>query len=187
MGTEHKHRVCTFEEAEKAIRAQDVIYVNDCFCRRPAKEGKTPWAYCGHPIETCMGFREPAESEGSEGFAVKEISQEEALGMFEEWKKQGNLFRFMEDENWICSCCACGCVWFRGKEGEKVKDPCDKSPFIEKTDLEQCTLCGDCVDVCAYEARKIADDEMQVLSEDCYGCSACEFACPEEAISMVER
>jgi len=185
VGTDHVHRVCTYEEAEKAIRAHDEIFLNDCFCRTPAKEGKTPWEYCGHPVETCMGFHRPNGEDPQYEYQV--IGRERALEMFEGWKEQGRLFRFMEDEEWICFCCACGCQWFRDKEGNLRQDPSDKSPYIEETDLDLCNLCGDCVDVCAYDARSIEDDAMVVVAEQCYGCSACEHACPEDAIDMRPR
>ncbi|MFH1231689.1 MAG: 4Fe-4S dicluster domain-containing protein [Planctomycetota bacterium] len=186
MGTGHQHRICTFDEAEKAIKAHKHIYVNDCGCRKPAKEGKTPYKYCGHPIETCMGFRKP-NAKNAEQWKYKEITRKQALARFEDWKKQGNFFRFMEDANWICFCCECGCGWLRDKKGKKVEDTCDKSPYIEKTDSDKCTICGTCIDVCAHHARTIKSDKMVVSSKKCYGCSACEYICPEKAIKMEFR
>jgi len=185
MGTDHEHRLCTFEEAEKAIRNHVNFYVNECFCRGPAKAGKLPWDYCGHEVSNCMGFREPSGEEA--GFEFVRISRQEALIKFETWKRQGNFFRFMEDEDWLCFCCSCGCGFFRDKDGQKVKDSCEKAPFIEKTDLDKCTLCGDCIDVCSFDARSINDEKMLVDGENCYGCSACEYACPAGAITMIPR
>ena len=185
MGTDHKHRICTYEEAEEALRAHERIYVNDCFCRGPAKRGETNWKYCGHTIDNCMGFYEP--SCDNLQYTYREITQKEALEKYEAWKNQGNLFRFMEDDQWICFCCSCGCDWFRDKEGNIIKDTCDKSPFIEKTDLDLCNLCGDCIDICAYDVRSINDDTMIVKPENCYGCSACVYVCEEDAITMEPR
>lgn len=184
MGSDHFHRICTYNEAEEAIRTNEAIYVNDCFCRGPAKKGEAKWEYCGCPVEVCMGFRPPKEESD---FTSKPISKDEALKLMEEWKKQGNLFRFMEDQEWICFCCACGCGFFRDEDGKKTKDTGDKAPFIQKTDLEKCNLCDICIDICAYEARSIDDDKMIVNSDNCAGCSACEYACPEDAISMVPK
>jgi Pyruvate/2-oxoacid:ferredoxin oxidoreductase delta subunit len=185
MGTNHSHRVCTFQEAESVIKAHDPVFVNECFCRGPAKAGKTAWPYCGHSLDTCMGFH-PPESD-AQSYPYKQLTQSEALDLFEDWIQKGNFFRFMENEAWLCFCCKCGCGWFRDKEGRFVEDTCEKSPFIEKTHLEDCTLCGACLPVCAYEARSISDDTMKINSERCFGCSACEYICPEKAISMVKR
>ena len=183
MSTGHEHRVCTYAEAEKAIRGHKKIYVNDCFCRGPAKEGKAAWKYCGHSIDTCMGFEKPKDAP----YEVREIGPREAIKRFEEWKAQGNLFRFMEGEKWVCFCCSCGCGWFRAEDGSRKKDPCGTSTWIEKTDKAKCTLCGACVPVCAYEARSVDGGKIKVKASSCYGCSACEYACPEGAIEMVKR
>ena len=185
MGADHKHRVCTYLEAENAIKLHEKIYVNDCFCRGPARDGKAAWEYCGHKVETCMGFHPPESDEP--GFSFKVISREEALAMFEDWKTQGHLFRFMVDESWLCFCCPCGCEFFRNKEGKRVEDSCDKGLYIEKTEAETCTLCGNCIDVCPYDARAIDDGMMKVASEKCYGCSICEHICQESAITMISR
>lgn len=184
MGTDHEHRVCTYQEAEEAIRAHDRIYVNDCFCRGPARDGQTKWEYCGHPVETCMGFAPPKEGTP---FAVREIPPQEALARMDDWKGQGNFFRFMEGTGWVCFCCGCGCAWFRDESGARRRDRCAPSPFIERTDAESCTLCGACVEVCAWEARVVEAGRMAVASEFCSGCSACAFACAEGAVTMVLR
>jgi MinD superfamily P-loop ATPase len=93
----------------------------------------------------------------------------------------------MEDEEWICCCCRCGCMWFRDEDGQIAQDRCLKAPYLERTDHDACNLCGDCVPVCAFGARAVVDDEMRVDPEECYGCSACEHVCAENAISMVAR
>jgi Pyruvate/2-oxoacid:ferredoxin oxidoreductase delta subunit len=185
MGDEHVHRVATYEQAERVIRAHDVIYLNDCFCRTPAKNGQTPWEWCGHPVETCLGFHAPRADEPE--LESREITQAQALEIFENWRADNGLFRFMEDEQWICCCCACGCMWFRDRDGRRTKDTCLKAPFIEKTDLDACTLCEDCVPACVFGARSIVDGGMRVDPEQCYGCSVCEHVCPEDAITMAAR
>lgn len=183
MGQDHEHRICTYREAEEAIRRHETIYVNDCFCRGPAQAGKAPWPYCGHAVRTCMGFFKEADAP----YEVEAITQARALEMMEDWKRQGHLFRFMVGDRWICFCCACGCGFFRDKEGNRVPDSCEKSPSIEQTDLAACTHCGKCVPVCAYEARRMEDGKLVIDRSRCSGCSACGFACPEDAIQMVPR
>jgi ferredoxin len=168
LGAEHEHRVCTFEEAERAIRSHEVAFANDCFCRTPAKEGKAKWPYCGHPTEVCMGF----EKEADASFSQKEIARQRALELFEEWKKLGGFFRFMAGERWLCFCCPRGCGFFSDEQGQRRPDPCEKSPYVEATDLDACTLCGQCVEACPYDARRLDEGAMKVDRGLCYGCSA---------------
>jgi len=181
LGTDHIHRVCTYSEAEDAIRGHADHFVSDCFCRGPASRGEMPWEYCGHEVHNCMGFHQPV----TEGVTWSRITLEEALEKMRDWREKGNFFRFMEDDDWLCFCCGCGCGFFRNESGGKVRDTCEGSPWTEKTDPDCCTLCGVCVDTCAFDARSISEGEMLVDPEACSGCSACGFICPASAIEMV--
>ncbi|MGD8998150.1 MAG: 4Fe-4S binding protein, partial [Anaerolineae bacterium] len=79
------------------------------------------------------------------------------------------------------------CQWFRDEEGNRVPDTCDPSPYVERTDREACSLCGECVLVCPTGARVIGADALSVDSGTCYGCSVCEHICPEQAVTMIPR
>ena len=187
MGTGHEHRVCTYAEADAAVRRRRSFYLNNCFCRTPAKQGKTPQKYCGHALETCISFRPWIKGDMAKEYPQHKVTRREVQRRMEGWKKQGLLFRFMAGAAAICQCCPCGCGFFFDKKGRRAKDSSGKSPFIEKTDRAECNLCGKCVKVCAYEARRITDDKMLVTAGKCYGCSACDYVCPTGAISMVRR
>jgi MinD superfamily P-loop ATPase len=49
-----------------------------------------------------------------------------------------------------------------------------------RTNLDKCTACGICTDLCRYHA--IVDGNVDLV--ECEGCGLCALACPEEAISM---
>jgi MinD superfamily P-loop ATPase len=49
-----------------------------------------------------------------------------------------------------------------------------------RTNLDKCTACGICTDLCRYHA--IVDGKVDLV--ECEGCGLCALACPEEAISM---
>jgi MinD superfamily P-loop ATPase len=54
-------------------------------------------------------------------------------------------------------------------------------------DVEKCTLCGECMDICRFEA--IAEKEDGEIITDpisCEGCGVCSYLCPIEAIEMKE-
>lgn len=54
-------------------------------------------------------------------------------------------------------------------------------------DMEKCTGCGTCYDVCPAEPKvyEIKDEKSHVVNpESCIECGACEAECPEEAISL---
>lgn len=54
-----------------------------------------------------------------------------------------------------------------------------------KVDLNKCTGCGTCADVCPSEVFDIVDDKCQVARpDDCTSCETCVAECPEEAIVL---
>jgi ferredoxin len=52
-----------------------------------------------------------------------------------------------------------------------------------KIDVEKCTGCGACVQVCSVEAIKIEDGRAQVDADKCIDCGVCVPECPVQAIS----
>jgi ferredoxin len=53
-----------------------------------------------------------------------------------------------------------------------------------KVDIETCTGCGSCVEVCPVEAITLDDGVAVVDEEICTDCGACANECPVEAIEM---
>jgi MinD superfamily P-loop ATPase len=48
-------------------------------------------------------------------------------------------------------------------------------------------VCGECAEVCQYNALAILGGEVRVFPELCHGCGSCTLICPEEAIDEVPR
>jgi len=57
-----------------------------------------------------------------------------------------------------------------------------------KIDLEKCTGCGTCVDVCPAGVYEIRDGKSVAVNVDeCLVCMACETQCPSNAITVIEE
>jgi len=50
-----------------------------------------------------------------------------------------------------------------------------------RVNIEKCTGCGTCIDVCPYAAIIIKDDKA-FITDACTLCGACVESCPEGAI-----
>ncbi len=59
-----------------------------------------------------------------------------------------------------------------------------RSPVMDK---ELCTECGTCQEVCRFNAVELdADQRYRINPFACDNCALCTFACPENAITMVD-
>jgi len=56
---------------------------------------------------------------------------------------------------------------------------------VPKVDMEKCTYCGKCAEVCAYHAIAVMGKSVLPFIELCHGCGACSCLCPDKAISEV--
>jgi MinD superfamily P-loop ATPase len=54
-------------------------------------------------------------------------------------------------------------------------------------DLDRCTGCGDCAEVCRFNALAVLGEEVVLFPELCHGCGSCGLICPEKAITEVPR
>lgn len=52
-----------------------------------------------------------------------------------------------------------------------------------KIDLEKCTACGNCAEVCPVEAIEV-ENKAKVDADTCVDCGTCVDECPVEAITM---
>jgi MinD superfamily P-loop ATPase len=58
-----------------------------------------------------------------------------------------------------------------------------KSGLTAVMDRKKCTQCGKCREVCRFDAIK---EDLTIEQISCEGCAFCSYACPEDAIEMIE-
>jgi MinD superfamily P-loop ATPase len=55
--------------------------------------------------------------------------------------------------------------------------------MIPSVDLETCTACGRCAEVCQFNAIAVVGENVLVFPELCHACGSCALNCPVEAIT----
>ncbi len=59
--------------------------------------------------------------------------------------------------------------------------------YKPEVDIEKCSGCGTCVDICPVEVYELHDKiSVSVNDEDCIGCESCVEACRQGAITIIE-
>lgn len=59
--------------------------------------------------------------------------------------------------------------------------------LIPQVDVDKCTLCGECDEICQYSAIVRVGEKVLVYPELCHGCGGCSLVCTADAISEVSR
>ncbi len=173
------HYVSTREEFREILKQHDRVWVSNCGCRE-GKEGGCKRSR----MDVCLTFEGDI---GSSGSGKKEVARADVEAILKEAEEKHLVTRpFRNDDrtdvDGSCFCCDDCCAYFLDP-----KEKCDKGAMIETTNVEDCTDCGACADVCYFKARKMADGKLAVDREQCYGCGLCRDVCPTDCIEMFPR
>jgi MinD superfamily P-loop ATPase len=58
---------------------------------------------------------------------------------------------------------------------------------VPEVDMEKCTLCGKCNEICQFKAIVVLGETVLPFHELCHSCGGCMEVCPERAITEVGR
>jgi MinD superfamily P-loop ATPase len=58
---------------------------------------------------------------------------------------------------------------------------------VPEVDMEKCTLCGKCGEICQFKAIVVIGETVLPFHELCHSCGGCMEVCPEKAITEVGR
>jgi MinD superfamily P-loop ATPase len=83
-----------------------------------------------------------------------------------------------------CDVEAPNCFLFLGPELVE-KEPVHVS--VPAIDSEKCTGCGECANICEFNALAVLPSDVLVFPELCHSCAGCWLVCPEQAITPQKR
>jgi len=61
------------------------------------------------------------------------------------------------------------------------------SVLVPSVDLDKCTFCGKCGELCQYSAIVPLKETVLVFNELCHSCGGCRLVCPEDVIEEIPR
>jgi len=59
------------------------------------------------------------------------------------------------------------------------------SGYVVQADAELCQACGNCIDVCPFNALSLNNDHISISWEKCMGCGVCIDRCPNNVFKLV--
>jgi MinD superfamily P-loop ATPase len=58
---------------------------------------------------------------------------------------------------------------------------------VPEIDLDKCTLCGKCSEICQFNAVVVVGETVMTFQELCHSCGGCQAVCPENAVTEIGR
>lgn len=58
---------------------------------------------------------------------------------------------------------------------------------VPRIDEKTCTHCGDCAEICEFNALTVLPERVMVFEDLCHSCGACSLVCPEKAVREIPR
>ncbi len=195
LSSEDALHVLDYERSSEVIQTASHMGVGVCYCRHKMEHMNKS---CDAPLDICMTFNSSAESLIKHGFA-RSVDRKEGMDLLQ-LAYEHNLVQFGENVrervNFICNCCGCCCEAMIAQRRFSTLNPIHTTNFLPEIDVDKCTGCGKCVNICPVEAMMLtsANDPKQqnwkvakLDAEICLGCGLCVRACPDNVIILRQR
>ncbi len=187
--------VFDYERASEVIRGAKFIGVSMCYCRHKMQHIDQA---CDAPMDICLTFDATAEGLARYGHA-RPVDAAEGLDLLQEAYAH-NLVQFGDNArkgvNFICNCCGCCCEALAAARRFAPANPIHTSNYLPEVSAEDCTGCGQCVNVCPVEAMALVSahnpakpkqKQARVNADICLGCGVCARVCDTGGITMRAR
>jgi NAD-dependent dihydropyrimidine dehydrogenase PreA subunit len=163
-------------------------YLSLCDCR--ALANKLNANSCGKPLETCVSFKNGANTNANRGI-LKPISKDEAKNIIFQADKAGLIHRI--NSGTICNCCIDCCYLSRAqnRRNESIdfynNINAQSWPIQTKKvilDLSMCINCKKCIERCPYNLFSMQNDKLHNDNSLCIGCGLCVTTCPSGSLKL---
>ncbi len=189
------HQVINTEEAiaviqfasEQTEESDQTVVLLPCICRYGAY-GKDPDLSCYGLAFTHEYTRQfPKYAGGGHEYVSPQEAQDRLLQLIQEQPIVHALSALgVPYLGMLCNCDMPVCRPYLIRQRLNISSPFYKAHHRASVDLQKCTGCGICQDVCPFRVAKVDSQlaKAHIDSTACYGCGVCQRHCPEAAITL---
>jgi Pyruvate/2-oxoacid:ferredoxin oxidoreductase delta subunit len=180
-------KVGSYDNARVLIdKSPGPFAVMNCICRQ-AREKMGETCKQTDIMETCFSLGNAADYMMQRGVARK-LSRDEIINLITRAEQEGMVLQpaNTQEPGFICCCCGCCCGVLTA--AKKFPNPAEllQTNFYALIDADNCSGCGDCMELCQMDALVTVNNHTEVLRSHCIGCGVCLNACENEAISLMK-
>jgi Pyruvate/2-oxoacid:ferredoxin oxidoreductase delta subunit len=180
-------KVGSYDNARAIIeKSPGPFAVMNCVCRQ-AKEKMGEPCKQTDIMQTCFTLGKSASFMMNKGVAQK-LSKDEIISLITRAEQEGMVLQpaNTQEPGFICCCCGCCCGVLT--TAKKFPNPAEllQTNFYAQIDPDNCTACGECMELCQMDALVSVNNHTEVLRSHCIGCGVCLNACAAEAISLMK-
>ncbi|MHA2263030.1 MAG: ATP-binding protein [Candidatus Thorarchaeota archaeon] len=176
-----------YEVAEQMIKDSKSWGVRECVCKKHQDLLGNP---CDYGFSKCIQLHPRKERVFDDSEITESITKDEALNILKQAEEAGLIHSSMNmqsDYLYICNCCTCCCLPFRGLTKWEQPHSFVRSNYQASVNAELCNGCETCLDRCQFDALSVLENVCVVNTGRCIGCGVCCVGCPEGALSLVPR
>lgn len=192
---EHFGQVVPIEDVEKIFEIVNSIVRLPCVCRK-ALTGKEE-RYCfGISVLPGWVWREDkidlSYFPGPYTDGLEKMEKSEALNLIKDFENKGlmhSIWTFVTPFiGGLCNCDRSDCLAMITSLNYDIK-VMFKGEYVALIDGDRCSGCRSCMQMCQFGAMgySVMSERVFIDVLHCYGCGVCRTACPNDAITLVER
>jgi len=182
-------KIMPVEEVSGIIDKFDDVTLAHCYCRH-AKDLLDRSCKVTDERLNCILLGKSARFAAEYKFG-KAVTREEAKKALTKAADEGLVHKAFHihlskdlDEEAICNCCKCCCGPFQSYHSGMSRYHC-YSNYLAEVDIDTCTACEECVELCPVDAIEMVDMAASVKKDVCIGCGVCAHQCAEESIQLL--
>ncbi len=168
------------------LKNPEHIVALQCPCRTSSPNPCEPLQVCLIVGEPFAGFILEHHPEKARSVSPEEacliLEQEHARGHVQHaFFKDAMLGRFYA----ICNCCSCCCGAMQAhRNGVPMLA---SSGYVAAPDYELCIQCGECAEICPFQAITMTGDGPVISQQNCMGCGVCLHRCPSRGLELTRH